>query len=117
MSIDVKWVHVGSARKDLSDLMRKSALTEKGYFIHNARSPRATALLIDPQMLQRRKAHARPARTLAQVIERLPFRSLGGNPLVQGSPLSDDELRRLRIPGVEHVPTKDSATRPKGDAR
>ena len=42
----------------------------------------------------------RSERTLAQVIESLPFRGLGGNPQVEAGALPDDELPVLGIPGV-----------------
>lgn len=107
VAIDVTLVQVGAARSDMPGLIRKSAQTEMGYLIRNAKNPQAaTALLIDPRVLQKRIAHARPSRTLAQVIERLPFRRLGGNPLIEVSPLPNDELAHLGIPGldIEHAP-------------
>ena len=102
VAIDVTFVQVGAARSDMTGLIRKSAQTEMGYLIRNAKNPQAaTALLIDPRVLQKRISHARPSRTLAEVIERLPFRRLGGNPLIDVSPLPDDELPHLEIPGVD----------------
>ena len=112
VTIEVKFVQRGAARRDLPGLIRKSAQAGIGYLIHNARNPKAAkALLIDPRVLQKRIALARPSRTLAQVLERLPFRRGGGNPLLDGGPLLDDELPNLGIPCMEHAPEPKDAAR------
>lgn len=112
VAIEVKFVQAGAARRHLPGLIRKSAQAGIGYLIHNARNPKAaTALLIDPRVLQKRIEQARPSRTLAQVLERLPFRRPGGNSLLNVGPLPDDELPNLGILGMEHAPEPKDAAR------
>lgn len=100
MTLDVEPVAVASARNDMPALMRRSAETGRGFLIRNARNPAAaTALLIDPEVLKRRIAEARPPRTLGQLVDGLPFRRLGANPLLDLPALPDDVLPDLEIPG------------------
>ncbi|BAL94065.1 hypothetical protein [Rubrivivax gelatinosus] len=99
MTLDVEPVAVASARADMPALMRRSAETGRGFLIRNARNPAAaSALLIDPEVLKRRIAEARPPRTLGQLVEGLPFRGLGANPLLDVPALPDDVLPELEIP-------------------
>jgi len=101
-TLDVEHVPVATARSDMPGLIRRSAETGRAFLIKNAKNPSAaSALLVDPSVLRKKIAEARPPRTLGQVIDSLPYRRLGGNPLLEILPLPNDVLPVIDLPGVD----------------
>jgi hypothetical protein len=98
MWLDVEPVAVGSARNVMPRLIRDSA-SGRAFLIRNAKSPTAaSALLINPEVLQERLIKWKPRRTLGQVLDSLPFKRLGA-PRVKTIDLPDDEAPTLVIRG------------------
>jgi hypothetical protein len=96
--LDVEAVAVGSARNVMPQLIRDSA-TGRAFLIRNAKSPTAaSALLINPEVLQERLIKWKPRRTLGQVLDSLPFKRLGA-PRLKTIDLPDDEAPALVIRG------------------
>lgn len=96
--LDVEAVAVGSARNVMPQLIRDSA-TGRAFLIRNAKSPTAaSALLINPEVLQERLIKWKPRRTLGQVLDSLPFKRLGA-PRLKTIDLPDDEAPSLVIRG------------------
>jgi hypothetical protein len=94
--LNVEPVAVGSARNVMPRLIRDSA-SGRAFLIRNAKSPAAaSALLINPEVLQERLIKWRPRRTLGQVLDSLPFKRLGA-PRVKTIELPDDEAPALVI--------------------
>lgn len=102
VEIDVDFVPVGSARTEMPGLIRASAESGRAFLIRNARNPSAaTALLVNPAVLARKLAAARPPRTLGDVIDALPFKRRGAPRLTVELP--DDEAPDLRVPRRRRV--------------
>ena len=96
MWLDVETVAVGSARTVMPRLIRDSA-SGRAFLIRNAKSPAAaSALLINPEVLQERLTKGKPRRTLGQVLDALPFKRLGA-PRLSTIDLPDDEAPALAI--------------------
>ena len=96
--VDVEQVAVGSARTEMPGLIRASAESGRAFLIHNARNASAaTALLINPAVLEQRLSVTKPRRTLGDVIDALPFKRRGTPRLVASLP--DDHPPTLRVPG------------------
>lgn len=94
--LEVEPVAVGSARTVMPRLIRDSA-SGRAFLIRNAKSPSAaTALLINPEVLQERLIRSKPRRTLGQVLDALPFKRLGA-PRLRVVDLPDDEAPALVI--------------------
>jgi hypothetical protein len=62
-------------------------------------------------------AQVGPKRTLAEVIQKLPIRELGCNPVIDIGPLPDDDLPTLEIDRVEDSHALVRPPRPKGTAK
>lgn len=95
---DVEPIAVASARTGMPGLIRASAETGRAFLIRNAKNASAaTALLINPEVLERRLVAMKPRRSLGELIDTLPFKRHGAPRLV-ASPL-DDDAPTLRVPG------------------
>lgn len=102
VELEVETVAVGAARNDMPGLMRRSAETGRAFLIKNAKTQGGpSALLVDEAVFREKIAEARPARTLGQIIEALPFRRLGQNPVLKVDALPYDELPELQLPAVD----------------
>lgn len=124
--VDVERVAIGAARAEMPTLIRDSTESGRAFLIHNAKSPSAaTALLINPAVLEQRLLHAKPRRTLGDVIDTLPFKRRGAPRLVVSLP--DDDAPTLRVPGcadaspqrsqpVRQSEVKRSSRSPEGEA-
>lgn len=102
VELEVDTVAVGVARNDMPGLMRRSAETGRAFLIKNAKTQGGpSALLVDEAVLREKVAQARPARTLGQLLDALPFRRLGQNPVFVVDALPFDGLPELRLPDVD----------------
>lgn len=96
--LNVEQVAVASARTGMPGLIRASAKSGRAFLIQNAKNPSAaSALLINPGVLQQRLAQVRPARTLGQLLDSLPFKRRGAPRLTVELP--DDVAPDLKVPG------------------
>jgi hypothetical protein len=81
-------------------LMRRAAETGIAFHIKNARNPAAaTALLMSPEALERFVFAPVAQRTLAQVLDALPFKRMGTSPVRTDVP--DNVTRPLRAPRMK----------------
>ena len=97
LELEVDEVGVGYARSEISRLIRDSALTGRVFRIRNAKNPSvASALLMSPEILG--KVLLKPARrrTLGEVLDLLPFNTIGIPRLRAGLP--NNSMRVLRVP-------------------
>lgn len=95
--MEVEQVAVASARNDMPGLIRASAESGRAFLIHNAKNAAAaTALLINPVVLGKLLAATTPRRTLAELIDTLPFKRRG-SPRLEVE-MSDDDAPALRVP-------------------
>lgn len=102
VELEVDTVAVGAARNDMPGLMRRSAETGRAFLIKNAKTQGGpSALLVDEAVLRERVAQARPARTLGQIIDALPFRRLGKSPVLVADALPFDGLPELQLPEID----------------
>lgn len=98
LEFDVEPIAVASARNSMPGLILASASTGRAFLIRNAKNASAaSALLIDPKVLEQRLSAMRPRRTLGELIDALPFRQHGAPRVVVRLP--DDEAPVLRISG------------------
>jgi hypothetical protein len=88
-------VAVGSARSDMASMIRATD-AGRAFLIQNAKSAGApAALLINPEVLHQHLVDALPRRTLAQLIETLPFKRRGSPRL--SADLPDDQAPMLTV--------------------
>lgn len=88
-------VAVGSARSDMASMIRATD-AGRAFLIQNAKSAGApAALLISPEVLHQHLVEALPRRTLAQLIETLPFKRRGSPRL--SAELPNDEAPMLTV--------------------
>ena len=98
--LNVEFVAVASARTEMPGLIRASAESGRVFLIRNAKDPSAaSALLINPEVLQERFSKRKPSRTLGELLESLPFKRREA-PRVMVS-LPNDVAPKLRIHGTE----------------
>jgi hypothetical protein len=99
--VDVERVSVAAARTEMAGLIRASAQSGRAFLIHNAKNASAaSALLIDPGVLEQRLLAAVAPRTLGQLIDTLPFKRRGSPRLVVNRP--DDFAPARRVAGQLH---------------
>lgn len=102
LMFDVEPIAVASARTGMPGLIRASAETGRAFLIRNAKNASAaTALLINPEVLERRLVAMKPRRSLGELIDTLPFKRHGAPRLVASPP--DDNAPTLRVPGRSAV--------------
>lgn len=98
LEFDVEPIAVASARNSMPGLILASANMGRAFLIRNAKSASAaSALLIDPKVLEQRLSSMKPRRTLGELIDALPFRQHDAPRVVARLP--NDEAPTLRISG------------------
>ena len=98
VTLEVETVSVSAARRDMAGLLRKSLETGRAFLIRNAKTRGGRAsILIDEKVFRQKMAQARPIRTLGQIVDGLPFRQLGQNPVLVTMPLPHDVLPPLDL--------------------
>ena len=98
VTFEVETVSVSAARKDMAGLLRKSLETGRAFLIRNAKTQGGRAsILIDEKVFREKMAQSRPVRTLGQIVDGLPFRRLGQNPVLVTMPLPHDVLPPLDL--------------------
>lgn len=95
--IDVESVAIASARTEMPGLIRASAESGRAFLIQNARDPSAaSALLINPEILQDRLAGGKATRTLRALIDSLPFGQHGAARLTVDLPNDVASVLQIR---------------------
>jgi hypothetical protein len=98
--LDVEPIAVALARTGMPGLIRASAESGRAFLIRNEKNASAaTALLINPAVLERRLMSARARRTLGELIDALPFKRRSAPRLKVRLP--DDIAPTLRVPNRE----------------
>ena len=95
--LDVDEVPVGFGRGGIPGLIRASAKSGTFFHIRNARNPEApSALLVSPAVLERFVVGHRPRRTVAELLDALPFKN-AEVPRVRAK-VRNNTMRALKVP-------------------